>query len=77
MCLSRFWGYVEIPNTSSRLEDTSEGNENLILPFNFYAGFAPLGTPVKICVKNLVNDRENCQNLVHNTNPELVSIVSP
>jgi hypothetical protein len=68
---------VNVPNTSSKLEEVTEGQEVVTIPFYFYAGFAPIGTPVNVCVKNQVTNRENCQSLTHTVNPELVNINSP
>lgn len=68
---------IDIPDTSSRLEETDEISGDFSVPFYFYAGFAPLGTPVKVCVKDAVNNRENCQSFTHTVNPELVNITSP
>lgn len=68
---------TDVSNTGAHLERTVEVYPSYHSKFHFYAGFAPLGSIVNICVKNLVSNLQNCQSLTHTVNPELVNINSP
>jgi hypothetical protein len=68
---------ADVSNTGAHLVKTIQGYDNYHATFHFYAGKAPIGSSVNICVKNLVSNLQNCQSLTHTVNPELVNINCP